>query len=283
MNIRTDLAYEAYTAHEAEAIPGVSVNEERHKLFGIHKVTISSSEGERRLGKPSGHYTTLEIASHYRYDPSGFQTILQAISKITSDYIPKSGSCLIAGLGNAAITADAIGPGVLQKLFITRHLQKSLPEPFNSLRPVSAVAPGVLGTTGIESGDIIHAIIEYIHPKFLVVIDSLAAGSSARLLNTIQFCDTGLVPGSGIGNARASLTPENLGVPVIAIGVPTVIYADTLLSEAESDGNSDLHRLVVTPKEIDQAIRNLSKLIGYGLNLSLHPTLSQADLEHLLS
>ncbi|MBR6764151.1 MAG: GPR endopeptidase [Clostridia bacterium] len=279
MSIRTDLAYESYGANQAVSIPGVTVSESHHSLYGIHRVSITSKEGAETLGKPMGNYVTLELVKHYKYDPKGAETLFQALGELLAEFIPKEGSCLIAGLGNASITADAIGPGALHHLLITRHLKNSLPDSFSHLRCVAALAPGVLGNTGIESGDMLHAIVNEIHPEFMICIDALAAADPSRLLTTIQVCDTGLVPGSGIGNARASLTPDVLGIPVIAIGVPTVIYADALLIHSENPE----HELIVTPKEIDQAVADLSKLMGYGLNLALHPGLSLSDVIHFLS
>ncbi|MBR4866537.1 MAG: GPR endopeptidase [Clostridia bacterium] len=279
MNIRTDLAYESYGANQADSIPGVAVTESHHPLYGIHRVSIISREGSETLGKPPGNYVTLELAKNYKYDPQGVETLFHALGEMLTEFIPKEGSCLIAGLGNASITADAIGPRVLHHLLITRHLMDALPDSFPHLRCVAALAPGVLGTTGIESGDMIRAIVKEISPDFIVCIDALAAADPSRLLTTIQLCDTGLVPGSGIGNTRASLTPDALGIPVIAMGVPTVIYADTILKNPQNPQ----HELIVTPKEIDQAISDLSKLMGYGLNLALHPGLTLSDVTHFLS
>jgi len=284
MSVRTDLAHEALSENLQNTSSGVKSTDREAPFCHIFDVEVTSSAASRRLEKPKGHYVTLELDFGYQNDPKGFQSLCRTLANELSLFLPK-GDCLIAGLGNRQITADAIGPAVIRNILVTRHLVQGLPTYFKNIRKVSALTPGVLGTTGMESGDIIRGILHAVPPDFLLVIDALASASVQRLLTTIQITDTGLVPGSGVGNARAELTPDRLGLPVIALGVPTVIHAGTLVKELSGKETLDpaCGDLVVTPKEIDDRLDVLAKLIGYGLNLALHPSLSFADIAQFLS
>ena len=199
----------------------------------------------------------------------------------------------MAGLGNRAITPDGIGPKTADHTMVTRHLVEQLPEHFGAFRPVSALAAGVLGTTGMESGELVAAVVERIRPACVLAVDALASRSLRRVGRTVQLSDTGIIPGSGVGNARKALNRDSIGVPVIAIGVPTVVDAATLACDLLSEaGRGDLdpaalsgagEGLVVTPKDVDAQVADLAKVIGYGINLALQPGLSLADIELLLS
>ena len=280
---RTDLAEEAVSTRKAESLDGVVVNESCKKGFRLYDVKIETVEASGVLDKPMGRYLTFSLYNGYKNKPNGFSDAIAVLSEAISGFIPEEGDVLIAGLGNAAITPDSVGPEALQSIVVTRHLKKSLPDDFSSLRSVAAVAPGVLGETGIESADILRGVFREISPSLLIIIDALAAESASRLLSTIQITDTGLVPGSGIGNARAKLTPAALGVPVIAIGVPTVIYADTLLKEADRTVTSPFGDLIVTPKEIDSAVKEIAKIIGYSLDLALFEGMTIEEAAHYLA
>ena len=200
---------------------------------------------------------------------------------------------LVVGLGNRAITPDNIGPKAADQTMVTRHLVERVPEHFGSFRPVAALAAGVLGTTGMESGEVVRAVAEQIKPACVVAVDALASRSLRRVCRTIQLSDTGITPGSGVGNARAALNAETLGVPVIAVGVPTVVDAATLTCDVLAEaGKGELNPaalqgagngLIVTPKDIDTQVHDLAKVIGYGINLALHTGLTIEDVELFLS
>ncbi|MCF2676770.1 GPR endopeptidase, partial [Pseudoflavonifractor phocaeensis] len=199
----------------------------------------------------------------------------------------EKGGALVVGLGNRAITPDAIGPKVHEYTLVTRHLVEGVPEHFGSFRPVASLAAGVLGTTGMESGELVQAVCRSLKPAWVIAVDALASRSLERLCRTVQISDTGIVPGSGVGNHRFALDEKTLGVPVLAVGVPTVVYGATLA--ADLLGRDDLPplgrggELLVTPKDIDSQVGDLSKVIAYGINLALQPGLEMKDLDLLLS
>lgn len=201
--------------------------------------------------------------------------------------IPGEGLVLVAGLGNRAITPDAIGPKVHQSTLVTRHLVRQMPEHFGALRPVASLAAEVMGTTGVESGELVRAVCEKLRPVCVIAVDALASRSLKRLCKTVQIADTGITPGSGVGNHRMGLTQDTLGVPVIALGVPTVVDGATLAADLlGTDELPDLGEgrdLLVTPKDIDGQVNDLSKVIGYGLSMALQPGISLEELELLLS
>ena len=193
----------------------------------------------------------------------------------------------MVGLGNRAITPDAIGPKVHEYTLVTRHLVEGVPEHFGSFRPVASLAAGVLGTTGVESGEVVRAVCEKLRPACVIAVDALASRSLERLCRTVQLADTGITPGSGVGNHRFALDEKTLGVPVLAVGVPTVVYGATLA--ADLLGRDDLPplgrggELLVTPKDIDSQVADLAKIVGYGISLALQPGMTVEDLELLLS
>ena len=199
----------------------------------------------------------------------------------------------MVGLGNRAITPDAVGPKVHEHTLVTRHLVEGVPEHFGSFRPVASLAAGVLGTTGMESGEVVRAVAEQIKPACVVAVDALASRSLRRVCRTIQLADTGITPGSGVGNHRAALNRETLGVPVFAVGIPTVVDGATLaLDVLAQAGREDLEPealggsgadLFVTPREIDTQVADLAKVIGYGVSLALNPHLTVDDLDLLLA
>jgi len=297
---RTDLALEARelweeTAEETTKLEGVKVREETREGYQVTTVTILNEQGAEALGKPVGTYVTLELDGLLRREEAAFSRAAGALSSCLTQllHLPEGASALVVGLGNRAITPDAIGPKTAEYTLVTRHLVEQVPEHFGTFRPVSALAAGVLGTTGMESGELVAAVVEKIHPDCVLAIDALASRSLQRVCNTIQLADTGIVPGSGVGNSRAALSRETLGVPVIAIGVPTVVSAGTLACDLLTEaGRADLdpealanlgEDLIVTPKDIDAHVKDLSKVIGFGLNLALQTGLTVEDIEMFLS
>ena len=186
-------------------------------------------------------------------------------------------SVLVVGLGNRAITPDAVGPDAIDSVMVTRHLREQLPEHFGQFRSVAALAPGVLGTTGVESADMIRALADRLHPDAIIAVDALACAELDRLGRTVQLTDTGITPGSGVGNDRTGLSRDTLGIPVAAIGLPTVIDAGGFSDDPRAA------QMFVTPRDIDAVVRDAAKLIGYGINLALHDGLTIGDVDMFLS
>ena len=298
---RTDLALEARelwqeSAGETTKLPGVEARDGEREGLPVTTVDILDQEGEKALGKPKGRYVTLTLEGLASREGDIFARSIQALaaelSLLLKD-IPPQGLVLVAGLGNRAITPDNIGPKAADQTMVTRHLVERVPEHFGSFRPVAALAAGVLGTTGMESGEVVRAVAEQIKPACVVAVDALASRSLRRVCRTIQLADTGIPPGSGVGNARAALNAETLGVPVIAVGVPTVVDAATLTCDVLAEaGKGELNPaalqgagdgLIVTPKDIDTQVHDLAKVIGYGINLALHTGLTIGDVELFLS
>lgn len=288
---RTDLAMEARELWQERAgvtteLPGVRARESRGRGITTTVVQILDQRGVQALQKPEGTYTTLEWDHGLLKQPSGFTRAVARLGKALRELIPNTGSVLVAGLGNAAVTPDAIGPKALEHLLVTRHLSSTFPQ----LRPVSAVAPGVLGVTGLESVEVVRGIVERAQPSCVVVVDALASRDPKRVCTTVQLADTGIVPGSGVGNSRAAFDRKTLGVPVVAVGVPTVVDAATLLEDAlEADGRKgDANTrfcatgMVVTPKDIDARIARISRLLGYGISLGLHSGLDMEEISCLI-
>lgn len=302
--IRTDLAIEiCENLRRNNSSPsGIECTKYAFGPLSVEKVVISNMEGQRLSGKPEGNYTTVGVGKIWLDDRKVFQEKLFSFAKLLEKQFSfpqvSAPSVLIAGLGNENITADAIGPVAVKNLIVTRHIRKERPLIFEDLGlfDVCAITPGVLGQTGIESADIIKSVVKKIKPSLLVVIDALASRDLTRLVNTIQLCDSGIRPGSGVGNKRPGLLPEDLGIPVLSIGVPTVVDAATLAADAVrtfsgKDADSEEIRnawsqnqlnFFVTPKETDQIIRVMGSFIGYALNLALNKNLSFEDMLSLV-
>ena len=299
-NIRTDLAVEAReiwseSAAEQTELSGVIARDKTVAGFDITTVKITDENGARELNKPIGTYITLELDRFIRREQDAFKHGVIALSEEITNLIDLSPehSALIVALGNGAITADAIGPKTAEHTMATRHLIEKMPESFGFLRRVSVLKAGVLGTTGIESAEIIRAVTDKIRPDRIIAVDALASRRLKRVCRTVQLADTGIVPGSGVGNARAAINRETLGVPVTAIGVPTVVDAGTLAADlARQAGAQSVDRadfddfggsMVVTPKDIDSSVNDISKFVGYAINLALHSGISVDDVTMLLS
>ena len=283
MAFRTDLAVEAIENHKtAAALPHVRQSDRTLEGFAVHEVRILSEDAAREIGKPQGRYLTLELDALIRREEDAFPRACKALSTLLRELLPhpNDGPVLIAGLGNRMITPDAIGPQTADHVIATRHLVAQSPAIFADWRPVSALAPGVLGQTGVETGE-----------AAVIAVDALAAGRLSRLLRTVQLADTGITPGAGVGNARAALNKETLGVPVIAVGVPTVVDGATLAHEISSqlgqpacEALDDLSQpVMITTRDIDREVADISRMIGYAVNMALHPHLSVADIDLYLS
>lgn len=287
MNFRTDLTLER-TELAKESGKGIK-KEFRHNDFSNTTIIdVLNEETAEKLGKAVGKYITIEIPE-LTYLSSELPKITEIVKESLDLLLPQEENdlVLVAGVGNSDITADALGPFVASKIFSTRHLSGELQKNIGftePLRPVSAISTGVLGQTGLESSEYIKCIVNEIKPCCVITIDALASRSVKRLGNTIQMSDTGIAPGSGINNKRKRIDAEFLGVPVIAIGVPTVVDAVTLAESvfgktAEKESGVDM---IVTPKDIDVLIRNSADLIAASINLSLQKALNYDELKSLL-
>ena len=294
MAFRTDLAVEAIENHKtAAALPHVRQSDRTLEGFAVHEVRILSEDAAREIGKPQGRYLTLELDALIRREEDAFPRACKALSTLLRELLPhpNNGPVLIAGLGNRMITPDAIGPQTADHVIATRHLVAQSPAIFADWRPVSALAPGVLGQTGVETGEVICGVLDRVCPAAVIAVDALAAGRLSRLLRTVQLADTGITPGAGVGNARAALNKETLGVPVIAVGVPTVVDGATLAHEISSqlgqpacEALDDLSQpVMITTRDIDREVADISRMIGYAVNMALHPHLSVADIDLYLS
>lgn len=309
----SDLALEATAAQRGDAhveIPGVEMTEESFEAAKVTRVKVLNELGAQSMGKPPGSYITIEAPGLRQRD----RKYQQAVGKILVDELVAltnlgpDDQILVVGLGNWNATPDALGPRVTQKLLVTRHLGDFIsPDLRQGLRPVCALSPGVLGLTGIETAEIIKGVVEHVKPALVIAVDALAAKNVERVGTTIQLADTGIAPGGGLGNKRKGLNEEFLGVPVLAIGVPTVVYAasivndavDLLLEHLKSEGKTfpgmfmtpevrrslvgDIIRpaigtLVVTPKEIDELIDDVAQVIAGSLNAALHQSVSAQEL-----
>lgn len=277
---RTDLAVEAHRVRAgAGQLEGVEVRETDRNGFRVVTVEVRSPAASEKLCKPIGVYHTVTLDPVLRREETAFSSAAELISGLIGDLLLKNEdfSALVVGLGNRAITPDAVGPHTMESVLATRHLRAQPNDLFPEFRPVCVLSPGVLGTTGIEAARMIKAVAADLHPDVVIAVDALACSEPERLCRTIQITDTGITPGSGVGNDREALNRESLGIPVIAVGVPTVMDIRTV---SDSDA---LKGLFVTPRDIDTTVSDFSKLAGYAINLALQPALSILDLDLLLS
>lgn len=281
MAIRTDLAVEAYDLWHAEnstlgALNGVQAHARVRRGVRVRTVRITTPDGAQQLQKPMGTYMTLELESLQRRETSGFSRTVQVLADALRQLLPEGERVLVVGLGNRAVTPDAVGPLALRSLIVTRHMQQLVEAGCGALGTVSSLEPGVLGTTGIESAQTVRAVAAQTRPQRVVVIDALAAAEPARICRTVQLTDTGIVPGAGVGNRRTAFDADTLGVPVVAIGVPTVVDARTLCADAPGG-------MLVIPQDIDARVREIAQVIGYALDLALHRGLRLEDIPCFLA
>lgn len=294
MNFRTDLAMEAVQLLE-RTDNGIKQNKKNIGDLEITQVTIETDSAAKKLGKLKGEYITVELPTF----TDNFQHIddkIEVISKQIRFLLPREGLIFVIGLGNEAITPDALGPKTIKSILATRHITGEIARStgLEALRSVAAIAPGVLGQTGIEVSEIIQSVVKKINPAALIVVDALASMETSRLGTTIQICNTGISPGSGVGNARPGINQESMGVPVIGIGVPTVVDAQTLaqnlFDSAESQSSEKITQktaprgepMMVTPREIDLLIERASKLLAMSINSALQPNFSVEDIMSLV-
>lgn len=281
---RTDLAMEERELWQQSAgyttqLPGVKARETSGKGITTTWVEILDDRGVKALHKPVGSYVTLELDRGVLRTPDGFSRAASRLGRVLAGMLP-DGQALVVGLGNSAVTPDAIGPRALDHLLVTRHMGRRLP----ALRPVSALAPGVLGTTGLESVEVVRGVVERSDPCCVIVLDALASRNPDRVCTTLQLTDTGIVPGSGVGNSRSAFNRETLGVPVFAVGVPTVVEAATYVHDAlERHGcrNSPSEpggSMVLIPKDIDAQVNRMARLLGFGVSLALHRGMTVEDI-----
>jgi len=290
MGGRTDLALEEKELYEESAgrttkLPGVLAREREREGIPVTMVKILDGEGEKALRKPAGTYLTLELSALRRRERDGFRRAAEALGEELRRLMKlESGtSVLVAGLGNRSVTPDAVGPKALDHLMVTRHLVERAPSYFGSYRAVAAVSPGVLGVTGLESAEVVEGVAEKVRPDCMIVVDALASRSLARICSTVQLSDTGIVPGSGIHNAREAFDERRFGFPVYAVGVPTVVDAETLLAGIpELPSGESAAGMIVTPRDIDARVDQIAKLVAYGVNLALHEGLDVEDIAYLV-
>ena len=310
-NFRTDLALERRDlynkAHNVEKdIEGIETeNEKIDENIAISRVKITNEKGEEALGKPKGNYITidfknLKIATANEIENAS-KVVTKELKTLLEKHINVKDPILVVGLGNIYVTPDALGPKVINEVDITRHLIQYMPEVLDeNTREVSAVSPGVLGTTGIETLEILKGIVDNVKPKLVIVIDALASRSIERISSSIQLADTGIVPGAGVGNTRKEISEKSLGIPVIGLGIPTVVEAATIAADSltllikkvqeQAQSNDFLNQLqeedkytlikevltpeeynfIVTPKEIDELIEKMKDVVARGINFAIN-------------
>ncbi len=309
LNFRTDLALERTNiyrrANKLEEIDGIETqDEEISKDIKVWRVKVTNENGEQAIGKKKGVYVTIDLRNFKVADDDKIQkaseTLSNELKKILEYHVESKDDILVVGLGNIYVTPDSLGPKVINEIDVTRHIIKYLPQYIDeNARPVTAISPGVLGTTGIETMEILKGIVDNVKPKLLIVIDALASRSIDRISSTIQIADTGIVPGAGVGNTRKEISEETLGVPVIALGIPTVVESavlvndclDLLIEKLQNEAKSNVflnelkeqdnyesikdalnpqdYNMIVTPKEIDKLIENMKDVVARGINMSL--------------
>ena len=283
MDFRTDLALERHELLHGS--PPEGVENKQYTRYGIKltKIRITDIHGEKKLGKPQGTYITAEFPALALSSPVD-DNIIYVIAEELKTLLPKKGTILVVGLGNTEITPDAVGPKSISLVLATRHLKQELVESvgLGSLRPVAATAPGVLGKTGVETAESVKGIAEAVKPAAVIVVDALAARRLSRLGTTLQMSDTGISPGSGVGNARNAITKQTIGIPVISMGIPTVVDAETLVTDLTGQSitaeNQDSRKMIITPREIDLVVDRAAKLIGLSINKALQPHLSIEEI-----
>lgn len=283
---RTDLAMEAMEALGEGFPEGVSCQKLERDGFRVIRMEISPAAQEA-VGKPAGRYVTIEVDS-FESTTEHYAELVCRIADELRSLLPAQGAILIAGLGNNDITPDALGPKTIDGIFATRHIPDILASQtgLSGLRQAAAIAPGVLGQTGMETSEILAALVKEIRPVALIVVDALASKSLDRLGKTIQLSDTGISPGSGVQNKRKEIGPASMGIPVLAVGVPTVVDMATIAQELTTDPaaiSEQGRTMMVTPREIDLMIEKSAKALALAINRALQPMLELEDITALTS
>lgn len=291
-SIRTDLAMEARELHPS--LSGVTEESEEHEGVAVTRIALTTDDAAARLEKRKGRYVTLDAPELSARPLDLFERVSRALSNELSRLMEGLGTfenVLVVGLGNRAITPDSLGPRVVESIYVTRHIKQYMPDALpGPVRAVSAVAPGVLGVTGVETMEIVRGVVEHCKPDLVIAVDALASRRAARISTTVQLTDAGISPGAGVGNNRTGLDRETLGVPVIAIGVPLVVFATTISQDTisliadETGLHNDEERLkelaakviaehigelIVTPKEIDSIVADMTRIVADGINMAL--------------
>ncbi len=315
----TDLAIEIAESITGRAakVDGIEIAEERCDISDtvVTVVKITNEKGSKAMGKPIGNYVTLESQLIKENDKEAHEEIIKTLSKYIKwlNPINQNSTVLVVGLGNSQVTPDSLGPKAVNRVLVTRHIKDTVPQDImESVSSVAAIAPGVMGITGIETVEIVKGVVDRVKPDIVIAIDALAARKVSRVNSTIQLADTGVSPGAGVGNKRKTLDEESLGVPVIAIGVPTVVDAATLANDTldrmieamlnETEASSPFYEMLskmadeekyqfieeslapyaenmfVTPKEVDAVIENLVNIISNSINIALHPGIDTNDI-----
>lgn len=305
MSIYTDLALEARELNPE--IPGITEQTEDFEGISISRIKIDNEDSAQMIGKACGRYITIDAPKLNDRDRDFNSTVSTRISQEIAELIGNlspSATVLIVGLGNRYITPDSLGPRVAERVFVTRHITQYMPEAIDGdLRSVCSIAPGVLGITGVETLEVVRGLTEKLKPDLIIAIDSLASRRAARISTTVQLTDTGISPGSGVGNTRQGLNRETLSTPVLAIGVPLVVYASTisqdtislianetglhsdeskLLDLAEKVINEHIGPMIVTPKDIDSIVDDMAKIVSDAINIAIHGDRCD-DLDDILS
>ena len=325
--IRTDMADESRVVgagtqtrtRDSGLGEGIRIENDGDSDVAITRVHVDTLEGEQKVGKPIGSYITMDIPKVHEKSRDLYEKSCRMLARELESliHLDKKDTVLIVGLGNWNVTADALGPKVAQSVLVTRHIYEYLPKEVDETeRPVCAISPGVLGITGIETGHIIKGIVDNVKPALVIAIDALASRSMSRVNSSIQLANTGIAPGSGVGNKRTALNKESLGVPIIAIGIPTVVDAATMASDVldlvmdnmmeQAGQGSEFYKmlmsidrdekyrmiiellepysgnLVVTPKDTDDIVDYLSKLVANGINMALHENIGPDDVDRFI-
>ena len=274
-SVRTDMAGELRRRHSGE-LRGVRCKNEKLNGLDVFTVNIFNMEGEKTLGKPQGCYYTLSLPRWFDRGSDSFPDAVEALAALITRCLPKeSENVFVAALGNPDITPDALGSLAASHILVTRHLKQVENDCFPQFCSLALCRPGVLGTSGIESAAQVETLCRSIGPDVVVVIDALAGSETDSLCRSVQVSDAGLSPGSGVGNDRRELSRATLGVPVISIGIPTVIDAGYF-------GEGSMSGMFVTPRDIDSMVRHGARLIAYALNLALHHGLKIEDVDALI-
>lgn len=283
MDFRTDLALEKREVLGKKEPEGVRSSTFKKGEVTFTKIRILDEEGSRALGKPVGTYITAEIPQLMK-NPVTDEDMIEAIAEQLRSLLPEKGTVLVVGLGNTDITPDAVGPKSVSTVLATRHISRKLSEEIGlgELRSVAGFVPGVLGRTGLEAAESVRGLVSAVEPSAIIAIDALAARKLSRLGTTVQISDIGIIPGSGVGNARKEITEASVGVPVISVGIPTVVDVCTLVNDlTDSKGKIAENRgrdMIITPREIDIVIERASELIGMSVNKALQPDISVEEM-----
>ncbi|MBE6623599.1 MAG: GPR endopeptidase [Ruminococcaceae bacterium] len=301
-DLKTDLADESdeILRTKTSDISGVESKRETVDGVNIFTMTVKNAEGEKQIGKKAGRYITLDVGSTEIYDTQTFENICTVFSTVISSFLDKfkdkDGGFLIAGLGNPDICADSVGKESVSSLIVTRHIKEASPELFEKFgfSETAAITPDVFGKTGVEAAEIIKGVADDIKPSCVIAIDALSSRRLSKLATTVQICDTGICPGSGVGNVRKEISEETIGVPVISIGVPTVVNASTLISDVLIGTGCCKENLkekiteiagtdcFVSKKECGAQIKSIGRLIGYSLNKAIHKDIDYSEMRDFL-